>query len=120
MCRFFNYLLQTKLCCYIFDCISFVIGFVMTIPFSDLAFKSLIKAIRNMLFWHKLSKIGSKFSINFSNSSWVWLGNLYKKIKLQIFPPKFNSKFLRILNTENSQKQKLSTAFIVRRVIRAY
>ena len=59
-----------------------------------LAFKSPIKTIRNGLFWHKVPKLNSRLSMNFSNLSWDWLGDLYKQIKLQILPPIFNSKLI--------------------------
>ena len=44
------------------------------------------------LFWNKQSKFLSRFSENVSNSSCVWLGDLYKEIKLQSLSPTFNSK----------------------------
>ena len=62
--------------------------------FFDLAFKSPINTIRNGLFWHKVSKFNSKLSMNFLNLSWVWLGDLYKEMKLQILPPIFNLKLI--------------------------
>ena len=112
ICRFFYLLLQTKLCCYIFNCISFVTGFVMTIPVFDLAFKSPINTIRNGLFWPKLFKINSRLSMSF----------------LQILPPIFNSKLMYscrywILRTRKGKVFVMdanTTAFIVWKVIRAY
>ena len=62
--------------------------------FFDLAFKFPINTIRNGLFWHQVSKFNSKLSMNFPNSSLVWLGDLYKEIKLQILPPIFHSKLI--------------------------
>ena len=61
VCRFFNYLLQTKFCCYIFDYISFETGFVMTIPIFWFSIKSPINRIRNGLSWHKLQVFNEFF-----------------------------------------------------------
>ena len=82
--------------CIVTFLISFPVWLVLSweYQFFDLAFKSPVNTIMNGLFWHKLSKFDTKLSMIFSNSSWVWLGDLYKEIKLQILPPIFNSKLI--------------------------
>ena len=45
--------------------------------FFNFALKSPITTTKNGLFWTKLSKFNSE---NFSNSSWDWLGDLFKAI----------------------------------------
>ena len=61
----------------------------------DLTLKSRITTAKKGLFWTRSSQFLSKFSKKFSNSSWVWIGNLYKEIKLKSLSPFLNSKLMR-------------------------
>ena len=66
--------------------------------------------------------------MNFSNLSWVWVGDLYKEIVASFTTNTLLEieTFLLILNTEKSHSQKhlvnhaSTTTFILRRVIREY
>ena len=114
--------------------VTFLIAFPLWLDLSwrceffYLAFKFPVNTIRNWLFWHNHSKFNSRISMNFSNSSWVWLGDLYKQIKLQILPPIYDSILLhsckieheKLAKTEVFSRDTNTIAFIVRRMIRGY
>ena len=64
----------------------------MVIPVAWFYIEITITTDKKGLFRNKLSKFLLRFWENFSNSSCVWIGDLYQEIKLQSLSPIFNSK----------------------------
>ena len=59
--------------------------------------KSPMVTIQKGLIAEKASRVNSKLSQIFSNSSSDWFGDLYKEIELQILSPSFMTKVIRSL-----------------------
>ena len=60
----------------------------------DFASKSQITIVRNGLQLDNESRLSSKFDLNIWNSSCVWLGDLYRRIKRQILLAMLTSKLM--------------------------
>ena len=58
----------------------------------DFALKFPMVVIRNGFFCTRISKVISKLSEKFSNSSWDWLRDLWRTTKLQVLPPTLSSR----------------------------
>ena len=117
---------------------NFVVTFLIAFPlwldlswrceFFDFAFKSAINTIKNWLFWHNHSKFNSRFSMNFSSSSWIGLEICINKQSRKFYNQHmiYYCYILAKLNIEKSRSLKVfsrytnTIAFIVRRMIRGY
>ena len=109
---------------------NFVVTFLIAFPlwldlswrceFFDFAFKSAVNTIKNWLFWHNHSKFNSRFSMNFSSSSWIWLGDLYKQTKSQILQPTYDLLLLHSCKIEHWKIAKSKSFFKIYKHYRVY